>query len=288
MKNNNKKNNLLLDFLILTGFLLSFFLKLTGLAIHQWMGVALFLLTLIHLVNHWTWVINVAGHFFGKMKPRLKTYAVMDGLLLIGFAMICLTGLVISTWFNLNIGNYTTWLNLHIYFSIGTLILTVIKIGMHWRWILITANKIFKKSPAISEPVPSSGLTATLSRRQFLVMMGVVSLGSALAISNVLPKRKSIQSTSSTENKKEVTISEGEIAEQQPTSNQGQSESTSPIAQSTTNPQNTPTAVPQATSQPALVCNGSCRKGNHCAYPGRCHEYRDTNNNGLCDLGECS
>jgi hypothetical protein len=33
-------------------------------------------------------------------------------------------------------------------------------------------------------------------------------------------------------------------------------------------------------------CSARCPNG--CAYPGRCHDYVDTNNNQLCDNGECA
>lgn len=32
----------------------------------------------------------------------------------------------------------------------------------------------------------------------------------------------------------------------------------------------------------------SCRKGKNCSFPGECHDYIDSNNNNLCDLGEAT
>ncbi len=287
MKEKNNKLNWILDFLILAGFLISFFIDLTGLAVHQWLGVAVFILIVIHLINHWGWVEAVLSRFFGKTSPRARLYAAIDLLLLFGFVMIVETGLVISTWLNLTLNDFNTWVELHTYFSIGSLILTMIKIGLHWRWIVTVAGKLFRRSARNAAPAPL-GSTQALSRRQFLVTMGVVSLGSAIAISNVLSKDK-ISETSVLASNVDPTSTQSATdiaAEVQPAATQEQVQATQPAATATSVPQ--ATATTQPTTQPIVSCSYGCRKGNHCSYPGQCHEYRDNNGNGLCDLGECS
>jgi hypothetical protein len=41
-----------------------------------------------------------------------------------------------------------------------------------------------------------------------------------------------------------------------------------------------------SSSSSSSGCTVQCRKS--CSYPGHCHDYVDTNDNGRCDLGECS
>jgi hypothetical protein len=289
MKENNHKFNWILDFLILAGFLISFFIDLTGLEVHQWLGVAVFILIVLHLINHWGWVEAVLSRFFGKTSPRARLYAAIDLLLLFGFVMIVETGLVISTWLNLTLNDFNTWANLHTYFSIGSLILVLIKIGLHWRWIVTVAGKLFRGPSRPATPSPL-GNTQALNRRQFLVTMGVVSLGSALAISNVLSKRKA-SDASLLANNVDLTSTQSAIkiaAEMQPAATQEQVQATQPPAIATSVPQATATATVQPTAQPVVSCSYGCRKGRHCSYPGQCREYQDSNSNGLCDLGECS
>jgi hypothetical protein len=278
----NHKFNWFLDLLILAGFLLSFFLDLTGLGIHQWMGIALFLLIVFHLVNHWDWVKNTTKGFFFRTTNRNRIYGLIDLLLLLGMAMIIETGLVISTWFNLNLNDYSAWVDLHTYFSIGTLILTVVKIGLHWRWIVTIARKVFSPAvPRSGAPLPV-GNSPAISRRQFLAVMGLVSLGSALAVANVLPKVQSSSTSTQAENL-DITDSQSETRidpETQSAAAQQQVQTTQPEA--------TTAATSQPTTQSVTSCTYTCRRGNHCAFPGQCHDYRDSNNNGLCDKGECS
>lgn len=292
----NHKSNWLLDAAIFLGFLVSFFLNLTGLAAHQWLGIVVFLGIMFHLANHLEWIKCVFSRFFGKVSARARIYGLIDGLLLYGFVLIIETGLVISTWFNLNLTNYEVWFDIHLYSSISTLVLTVLKVGLHWRWIAKTASKFFTPKPRL-EP---KGLTAapqiaTVSRRDFLVTMGLVGLGSALAISNVLPSLKKTEASSEMALSVDPTTTTA-ATQVQPTTVSTQTQSSTAVATEV------PTAIPTAAAQPAaiptatsttmaqsnLVCYATCPKNRHCSFPGDCRRYSDNDGNGLCDLGECS
>jgi len=288
-----QKFNWLLDAAILLAFLVSFFINLTGLAIHQWLGVAVFLGIMVHLVNHWDWVKSVASRFFGKTSGRSRVYALLDGLLLYGFVMIIETGLVISTWFNLNITNYEVWLEIHIYSSIVTLLLAVLKVGLHWRWIVKTAAKIFNRTPTLTPQVLTAAPQASaVSRRDFLVTMGLVGLGSALAISNVIPSLNKAEASSSLAQNTDGSATPA-ATQTQPTAAATQTQAATSISSESS------TAVPNATTQPTAlptasvaqnsqVCYTTCPKRRHCSFPGDCRRYSDSDGNGLCDLGECS
>jgi hypothetical protein len=292
MNNRNaskSKLNWFLDFLVLAAFLLSFFLDFTGVALHQWLGVGLFLMVLLHLANHFSWVTCVFDNFFGKTSNRARLYALIDSVLFSGFLMIVFTGLVISTWLKLYFTNYEAWVRVHVFASIGTLLVAVIKIGLHWRWIVTQAGKIFKPASVnqgkrLPEPHPRA-----ISRRQFLVTMGMVSLGSAIAISNVLPRIRPVKSFSGDTNAELVDPESTSVTDYQAVQTTQPATSVTVQEQqptATSIPEQTASATPQPT-QAAVACSYRCRKGNHCAYPGRCHDYQDANNNGLCDLGEC-
>ena len=297
MNSKNQKNNWLLDFLILACFLVAFFMDLTGLALHQWLGVFLGLLIMIHLLSHWDWVKCVLTGFFRKTSARAKLYLVVDALLLYGMVMIIETGLVISSWFNLELTNYEVWVDLHVFSAVITLLLALLKLGLHWRWIAKTSSKIFKlPTQPVKTGLPVVNAQA-LSRRQFLVTMGVISLGSALAIGNVLSKNEKIKSVTLTEDSNsaetKIATESGNIATAQATGTQSPTQGSTNAAVETATPTAGPTSSASSTAvdltavENELVCSGRCPKGNHCSYPGRCGRYQDGNANGLCDLGEC-
>jgi hypothetical protein len=283
----SQKSNWVIDAFLLIGFLAAFYLDLTGLPIHQWLGVGLVILTIVHFINHWDWVKNVVQRFFGKTSNRTRTYALIDLFLMLGFVLIIETGLVISTWFNLQLTNYNLWRDIHVYSSISTLVLTVIKISMHWQWIVKTAKKVFPSvGQRVEESLPSVPVlstvpqTAGVSRRQFLMLMGVVGLGSALAISNVISKEDVVQSSS-------LVNTPPATKPTQVSNTTVQSQSQVLVNQPTSQAALVPAQAIVPTTSNTTACVYRCPKGNHCSFPGKCGRYSDQNNNGKCDLGEC-
>jgi hypothetical protein len=182
----------------------------------------------------------------------------IDWLLVISYAVILVSGLIISTWFNLGLSNYLLWLDYHIYSSITALVITLVKIGTHWRWIVKTASKYFglwrQPAPTLAaQPVPNNPHTSTLNRCEFLQLMGVVSLTSLISAANLL---------------------------------EFEAEEFSSLITDQTTSQNMASAENLAASnQINTDCTVICDQG--CTYPGECRRYIDLNNNGICDLTEC-
>jgi hypothetical protein len=264
LMNTKQKTNWWIDLFLFTGFITTFFLDLTGVAAHQWIGIFSGTLAAYHLFLHRGWVGAVSKRFFVKSSGRARLYYALDVLLLLGFVIIGVTGLVISTWLNLSLSDFTAWLNIHITISIATLVTLLLKLAFHWRWIVRTTRKIWAepvmahaKNAAVQPAKVSPG---HMGRREFLQVMGVVGAASFLALakaSRVLAET--------------VATTEAATAEEVDT-------------QTTSNPA---TSSNQSTSSSSnSSCTVRCRKA--CSYPGHCHRYMDTNDNGRCDLGACS
>lgn len=253
--NTNQSYKWIVDVTLFGLLIVTFFLEATGVEAHQWLGVAAGSLALYHLVDHWDWAVATAGRFLGRATSKARQYFLVDAGLLAGFVATGYTGLVISTWMNLALGSYATWRLVHVVVSLVTLVLTVVKIGLHARWI----NAMGKK--AVTGLVPGrstkSGAPAALARtngrREFLQMMGVVSAAALVAFNQ--------GATSLNSETQAVTASDGATAYTGST----------------------------ATMNSASSTNSSCsiQCGRHCSYPGHCHRYTDQNGNGRCDYGEC-
>jgi hypothetical protein len=269
MEKNAQKTNWLIDAALFIGLLLSFWLDLTGVGWHQWLGVGLGALITYHFLVHWKWV-EVTGHrLFGRMARQPRLYFAIDAALLAGFYLVGLTGLVISTWLGLELGNYAAWRELHVWTSIAALALVVLKIGLHQGWIIRTARRYLpRRSPARSIPgleqtqlvaVRTSPVAAPLQsgRRDFLLLMGVVGTAALVSTLGVLVEPAAGVDTAA-----------------------GDGESL-PSAVETTSQ-----ASAQSNSSSSSACSAMCPKG--CSYPGHCKRYQDSNGNGRCDLGECA
>jgi hypothetical protein len=255
MKTSAQRHHWLIDASLFAGFLAAFFLDLTGHSFHQWLGIALGVITGYHLLSHWTWVKAVSQRFIGRTSNQARLYFLVDASLLLGLLLILGTGLVISTWLTLTLENYDVWKDIHVYASVITLFLVNIKIGIHWRWILRAARRNFAY-PA--KPIPEKKLVQPApvrvnnDRREFLKLMGVVGFASVIAMSKALD--------TFTKNGSVETLGL----------------STSQINLSDAG------SVGNSASR---GCVQRCNRG--CSYPGHCHRYVDTNQNNLCDLGEC-
>lgn len=70
--------------------------KATGLSLHEWGGLAICLVFLIHNLINWKWIACVTGKFFQKLPAKNRVNYVLDALLLVGFSAITLSGMAIA------------------------------------------------------------------------------------------------------------------------------------------------------------------------------------------------
>jgi hypothetical protein len=256
MKQDRQRNNWLIDAALFGGFLGSLWLDLTGVAVHQWLGLAVAVFSGYHLVKHWPWVKTVTRRFFARTNPRARTCYIVDAGLAVGLAAIMVTGLSTSTWLDLGLANYATWYGVHVVASVSTLALLLAKIRLHWRWIVDVARRRIFSSPAPKASTaaqPAAPLTAVpVGRRDFVRLMAGAGAIALLSGANALAALKIDQAESSTGVQTATSV--------QPASG--------PVSSSTSD-----------------SCTVRC--GRRCSYPGNCGRYTDSNNNGRCDLGEC-
>jgi hypothetical protein len=256
MKNSTHQLNWIIDTGLFAGFWIASMLDLTGLAVHQWLGIAVGILAGYHFLAHWTWVRSVTQRWFGRTSGQARRFYLIDAGLFAGFSLILLTGLVISTWFDVTLENYSAWRNLHVTATVLTLGLIVVKIGSHQRWIVNIGHRILQPAAQPARPPPAlqhAPAQVNTERRDFLKLMGIVSVAALVAAYNALESEDS-------------KITQRQSATQEPSQSayalEGDGNSTS-----------------------SSQCWVQCNRG--CSFPGHCRRYVDANQNNRCDLGEC-
>lgn len=264
MKHDKQKSNWIIDAALFGGFLGSLWLDLTGVAMHQWLGLGVGVLAVYHLIKHWSWVKAVTARLIsggsGHTSSQSRTFYAVDAVLAAGLATIAGTGLVISTWLDLSLASYTAWYAVHVTASIATLGLLVAKIGLHWRWIISVARRSIFPAPApvgVTGVVQPVAAVSQVNRRDFVRLMAGVSAVALLA--GVRAGAKVGAKTGA------MALGETAVA------------STSASAASTQGASSSTTT--------SSSCTVHCNR--RCSYPGHCRKYTDSNNNGRCDLGEC-
>lgn len=246
-----QKVNWLLDAALFGGFLVAMWLDLTGVVVHQWWGLGMAALAVYHLMRHRTWVTSVTGRLLRGASGRIARMYSVDAGLLLGFAGISLTGIMISTWLDLSLSAYSLWRTVHVTVSVVTGALIVLKVGMHYRWIVTVARRAMAPATrsAASELAPVS---VRVERRDFIRLMGIVGASTLLLGVNALAEDGVEQSAAA---------------------------AVSPAA-------SVETRTTAARTSVGSSCTIRCRRA--CSYPGHCRRYVDSNGNGKCDLGECS
>ena len=293
-----KKSVIIIDVLALLGFLFAFAPDLTGYAVHEWLGLAVGVVLLIHLLQHWKWIKTVSQRI-GRTKQKILVRFYVDALLLLSFFAIIVTGIIISLILNLPLENYEVWRLIHVMSSYGTLVMIGFKIAIHWDWIVKQVKKVSKtKNSRVRQTVDG----AKLSRRNFLRTGLITSAAAVIAIvefkawQNKTGGYFPVGETSPQEDGNSKVIEQVNEITNEPTEDAQQKSGTGTLAaeenstevmaatsQNTATPIPTtiPTAIPTEEAVTGVV---RCNRG--CSYPGKCGRYQDDNDNGKCDLGE--
>ncbi len=146
---NRNTTNLLLDAASFLAFLILTAPRFTGMAIHEWLGVALGAALITHLLLHWNWLVSITRRFFGAATWRARTNYLLNALLFVCFTVTLFTGLMISRaalpLFGLQPGHDRLWEQLHRLGSDACVILIGLHLGLHWNWIVNTTRRLFTR-----------------------------------------------------------------------------------------------------------------------------------------------
>ena len=111
-----------------------------GLVFHEWAGLIIGLLFILHKILDWRWIKNVTLKFFSKTTGRARLNYFLDVILLIGIILMILSGIAIArtidfNWLKLG-GSPGFWRVMHTSSSLITLVLFGIHLGLHWKWVV--------------------------------------------------------------------------------------------------------------------------------------------------------
>ncbi|MDR0562897.1 MAG: DUF4405 domain-containing protein [Spirochaetaceae bacterium] len=112
----------------------------TGMVFHEYAGLAVYLLFILHLAYNRAWIINAGKRLFDKsLGIRLKCRYATAILLLIGFMLVGLSGVMISREV-FKLGIMPVWRPMHSIASAVTAILLGLHIGLHGTMIVNTVK----------------------------------------------------------------------------------------------------------------------------------------------------
>ena len=135
----------LTDLAIFATFVLVMDVPLTGLAVHEWLGIAIAVGLVIHLVQHTNWIVTTTHRVFSATSWRNRSNYLMMGALFLAFVAVVASGLVISEvalpWIGITTNPASFWVWLHLASVSVVLWLTALHVALNWKWIATTIRR---------------------------------------------------------------------------------------------------------------------------------------------------
>lgn len=143
---NSNRTKLLLDIGTFLAFLITMDPHFSGLAIHEWLSLALAGTIIVHLLLNWEWIVNVTKLLFVKATNGARVNYVLNWLLFIDGVLIVLSGIMISESAMPTLGialpmNFA-WRRLHDMSANIALLIMGLHLAMHWNWIVTTFKRM--------------------------------------------------------------------------------------------------------------------------------------------------
>jgi len=134
------RTNLLLDIGVFVGFLFAYEPRATGIAAHEWLGMAVGVVLIMHLLLHWEWITGVTRRFFGKLPGRDRLNYALNMVLFAAFTAVLFSGLIQSESILPMVGLQPAgggfWHWLHAFAADLVLWLVAVHIALHWKWLV--------------------------------------------------------------------------------------------------------------------------------------------------------
>jgi len=132
------KRNLVIDIVALAIYLIVANPAVTGIRIHEWLGLGLLVVFLIHFIVHFDWMVDTLRDFFTKPTFSRQGNLIVNCLILVVFMIAIVSGFGISGAVLLDFGLYAEgyyfWGPLHSVSAKLLLALLVIHMVVHWKW----------------------------------------------------------------------------------------------------------------------------------------------------------
>jgi hypothetical protein len=166
-----------LDTALLIIFILLLSPRMTGLPLHEVLGVIFFIPVIIHLLIAWPWIQNVTGKFFKTASNRTRFNFILNTILFILVITELVSGFFISQVVLPELGiktiNDRSWRSAHNLPLNFTVLFAGLHIAINWGWIVAAFNK------RLSIPKESNG-KFSIKIISILVRIGILILATVL------------------------------------------------------------------------------------------------------------
>jgi hypothetical protein len=140
----SRRSRFFIDIALLIGLLVANDPARTGLAIHEWLSIALIVPVLVHLVINWEWTVHVTKRFFERLLSVSRLNLVVDVALFVATVAVMVSGLAVSSVVTgfLGVGNAANalWVAVHATSASATIVLLLTHFALHGGWFVATVS----------------------------------------------------------------------------------------------------------------------------------------------------
>ena len=139
------KTKLWLDIIIFVAFLVTMNPRSSGIAIHEWLSLAMLAALTLHLLLSWDWIINISQRFMGKLGTQNRINYILNWLLFIDGTLLIVSGVMISEvaipFLGVRLPEGFAWRRLHDMSANLGLLMLGLHTALHWSWIVNTFSR---------------------------------------------------------------------------------------------------------------------------------------------------
>ncbi len=143
--------NLILDTVLLVGYVVDDAFRLTGLTWHEWIGVALIALFVVHLLLHADWIGRVTRRFVHRLPARERLTWIVDLVLYVSMGFVLVSGILISRaampFLGWTPGRDRFWTGMHSTFASLVVFAVAAHIALSWAWARTVFRRLFRRRP---------------------------------------------------------------------------------------------------------------------------------------------
>lgn len=142
-----KKIKIILDIIMLISMIALMKTNITGLQLHEILGICLFIIFIIHKIVNFKWIKSVGKNIFSKnMKRKPKIMFFLNMILFIFVTLNVITGIVISKFVlvSITVNDIGLFTMFHKFLAWWSLILIARHIGLHWENVVNCFERKYK------------------------------------------------------------------------------------------------------------------------------------------------
>lgn len=157
--------NLILDISVFVLYVIVATPAMTGIAVHEWLGVGIYLVLFVHVLFHMDWVIKTTKRVFSHPTFSQVFNYIIDVLLFLTLTLVVISGILISgdflRAFGLYANGYYFWDPIHAFSAKLLLALLVVHIVAHLQWFVGLFKRGNKNKPADSADTDTAAENAS-------------------------------------------------------------------------------------------------------------------------------